>query len=278
VLKGEVIARTRGIVRKSYVSPVDGTISDVLDSRVLIEVAAQPFELTALYPGEIVAVMPRSGVVIETTGALVQGDMGFGPSFRATLHCPVPTGDVPLLAGQISDDHMGGILVGGRTLDVAAIEQAVDCRVQGIIVASVRSDLLPFIRKSGLSVIVSEGLGDVAMPAGTFELLAEYVGQEVSFAPTPEHTSQAHKPELYGYVPVEEGEERPATIDRGAPLQIGTRVRVLRAPWLYAEGEIVSLPDVPQRLASGLHALGAEVDLESAGRVFVPLENLESIR
>ena len=50
----------------------------------------------ALYPGEIVAVTPRSEVVIETTGALIQGDWGFGPSFRATLHGPVPAGDVPI--------------------------------------------------------------------------------------------------------------------------------------------------------------------------------------
>jgi hypothetical protein len=35
---------------------------------------------------------------------------------------------------------------------------------------------------------------------------------------------------------------------------------------------------VPQRLASGIYAWGAEVDLESTGRVFVPFRNLESIR
>jgi hypothetical protein len=59
---------------------------------------------------------------------------------------------------------------------------------------------------------------------------------------------------------------------------MGTRVRVLRAPYQYAEGVIVALPDLPQRLASGLYAWGAEVDLESRGRVFVPFENMESIR
>ena len=72
--------------------------------------------------------------------------------------------------------------------------------------------------------------------------------------------------------------ERPSLMVPGAALQEGRRVRVLRAPYPYAEGEIVSLPEVPQRLASGLYAWGAEVALDSAGRVFVPLENLESIR
>jgi hypothetical protein len=125
---------------------------------------------------------------------------------------------------------------------------------------------------------VSEGLGDVAMPARTFDLLGELVGQEVTFAPTPEETAQAHKPELFGYVPEGGGERRPALMAQGVPLRAGGRVRLLRAPHQYAEGEIVSLPEVPQRLASGLYAWGAEVDLDGAGHVFVPLENLESIR
>lgn len=278
VLKDEVIARTGGIFAQEYASPVDGTIVDMRDSRVLIEVAPQHVEVAALYPGEIVAVMPRSGAAIETTGALIQGDLGFGPSFRATLHCPVPAGDVPLLAGQISDEHVGGIVIGGRTLDRAAVEQAIEARVRGVIVGCIRSDLLPLIVESGLSLMVSEGLGDAAMPARTFELLSDYVGQEVCLAPIAEGTAQAHKPEWFAYVPGEGRTERPPLMVPGAALQQGGRVRVLRAPYLYAEGEIVSLPEVPQRLASGLYAWGAQVALDAVGPVFVPLENLESIR
>jgi len=276
VVRNEVLARTGGLLTKEYASPVDGTILDMRDSRVLIEIAPQHVELIALYPGEIVSVMPRTGAVIETTGALVQGDWGTGPSFRGTLYCPVPAGDVPLLAGQITEEHIGGILVGGRGLDQAALDQAIEARVRGIIVASIGSDLLPQVRASGLSMIVSEGLGDAAMPAYTFGLLASYAGQEVSFCPTGEGTAQSHKPELFGYAP-EGREDRAELYSPGAPLQVGGRVRMLRAPYLYAEGEVVSLPEVPQRLDSGLNAWGAQVDLDAIGRVFVPFENLESI-
>jgi hypothetical protein len=284
VLEGEVLASTGGILTKEYISPVDGTIVDIHDSRVLLEVAPQEVEVLALYPGEIVAVMPRAGAVIETTGTLIQGDVGIGPSLRATLHCPVPAGDVPLLAGQITEDHRSGILIGGRTLDAAAIVQAVESEVRGVIVGSLRSDLVSVVQESGLALIASEGLGDAAMPDRTFELLSESVGREVCFAPTSESTAQAHKPELFSYLSgsdESEGDgraERPALMVQGAALQKGARVRVLRAPHLYAEGEIVSLPEVPQRLDSGITAWGAEVDLDDAERVFVPLENLESIR
>jgi hypothetical protein len=116
------------------------------------------------------------------------------------------------------------------------------------------------------------------MPGATFELLADYVGQEISFVPTAGGPEGTHKPELFGYTPIEDREESPMPISQGATLENGTRVRVLRAPYQYAEGVIVSLPDIPQRLTSGLYAWGAEVDLESIGRVFVPYQNLESIR
>jgi hypothetical protein len=169
-------------------------------------------------------------------------------------------------------------LIGGRSLDAAALEQAVEAGVRGVIVGSLHSDLLPHVTASGLSVIVSEGLGDAPIPAHTFELLSECVGQEVCFAPTPEGTAQAHKPELFYYLPPEAPEGQPALLEPGAPLQAGMHVRLLREPHLYAEGAVVSLPAMPQRLASGIYAWGAEVDLGAAGRVFVPLENLESIR
>jgi len=285
VLEGEVIASTGGILTREYLSPVDGTIADIRNSRILIEIAHRQVEVLALYPGEVVAVMPRAGAVIETTGALIQGDLGIGPSLRATLHSPVPAGDVPLLAGLITEDHRGGILIGGRTLDAAAIDQAVAAGVRGLIVGSLHSELLPVVRESGLALIASEGLGDAAMPARTYDLLADLVGQEVCFAPTSAGTAQAHKPELFSYIlgsdlsePGEGRDEWPAPVAQGLALQKGGRVRLLRAPHQYAEGQIVSLPEVPQRLDSGLTAWGVEVDLDAGERVFVPLENLESIR
>jgi hypothetical protein len=278
VQKNDVLARTRGILRREYLCPVDGKIADMSDSRVLIEIAPQHVEVVALYPGEIVSVMPRAGVEIETSGALIQGDWGTGSSFRSTLHCPVPTGDVPLLAGQITADHTGCILIGGRGLDAAALDQAIETRVRGIVVGSISSELLPQVQESELSFIVIEGLGDVAMPADTFALLHKCVGKEVCFSPTPEGTAQAHKPEIFYFGSLEDREDRPAPLVQSLPFAKGTRVRALREPYLYAEGEIISIPEGPQRLASGVYAWGAVVDLESSGRVFVPLTNLESIR
>jgi hypothetical protein len=275
VAKGDVIARTGMLFTRQYASPVEGQILDMRDNRVLIQVAPQHVELSAFYPGQIVDVLPGKGVVIETSGALVQGVWGTGPALRATLHVPVPGSDVPLLAGQLSDEHVGTIVVGGRTLDEDAISQATEGRVRAVIVGSISSDLLPLVQESGLSLILTEGIGDYAMAAGTFELLQSCVGQEVCLNPAAQAASRMQRPEVFCYTP---GEDGPPLTAPTTSLEIDARVRALRAPYQNDVGEIVSLPAAPRRLASGAEAWGAEVDLESAGKVFVPLENLEILR
>jgi hypothetical protein len=268
------IARTGVLFKREVVSPVVGQIVGIHDARMLIELAPKNVDLLALYPGQVVDLIADRGVVIETTGTLVQGAWGCGPELRTTLVSAVPGNDVPLLVGQITGEHVGTVLLGGRTLDAGVIAQAVENRVRGVIVGSVRGDLVPVIQESGLSVIVTEGFGDWPMHAEAFELLNACAGQEVCVLPRA-GDGQAQRPEVFCFTP---GPDRPALAEPSEALSIGDWVRVLRAPHQNAVGEIVSLPRHPQRLASGIIAWGAEINLESVGTVFVPLENLEIIR
>jgi hypothetical protein len=275
--RGDVIARGGLLRNKEVVSPVAGQIVDIRDARVLIEAAPQNVELLALYPGQVVDLVTDRGVVIETTGTLVEGAWGCGPELRTTLASAVPGNDVPLLVGQITGEHMGAVLLAGRTVDAGVIAQAVEHRVRGLIVGSVRGDLIPVIRESGLSVLVTEGFGDVPMHPEAFELLSACAGQEVCVQPSAAASGdgKAQGPEVFCFTP---GPDRPALAQHSPSLSIGAWVRVLRAPYLYEMGEIVSLPVHPRRLQSGVIAWGAQVNLESAGTVFVPLENLQVIR
>jgi hypothetical protein len=275
VEEGEVLARTGAIVSRQYVSPVEGQILDMRGNRVLIQVAPQHIELSAFYPGQIVDVLPGMGAVIETSGTLVQGAWGTGRALRATLYVPVPGEDAPLLPGQISDQHVGAIVVGGRTLDEDAIAQATESRVRAVVVASISSRLLPMVQESGLSLILTEGVGDFPMAADAFELLQSCVGQEVCLNPSPQGASRVQRPEIFCYAP---GEDGPPLAAPTMSLEVGARVRALRAPYQNDVGEILSLPASPRRLSSGAQVWGAEVDLESAGVVFIPLENLEILR
>jgi hypothetical protein len=275
VEQGETLARWGGLFKKEYTSPVAGQIIDIRDTRVLIEAIPQSVELLALYPGQVVDLIPNRGVVIETTGTLVQGTWGCGQARRAVLVAAVPTGDAPLLVGQITGEHVGAVLLGGRTLDADVIAQAVENRVRGVIVGSIRGDLRSTVVESGLSVIVTEGFGDMPMHPRAFEYLYSCRDQEVCFQPSTGVEWPTQRPEVFCYVA---GQERAPWIEAQEALSLGDRVRVLRAPHENAIGEIVALPGQARRLESGITAWGAEVDLASVGVVYVPLENLESIR
>ena len=72
----EVLAAPKGLfgrLRPGCRAPVDGQIFAVRDGLVLIEAAPATFELRAHVSGQVTNVMPNLGVVITTSGALLQG-------------------------------------------------------------------------------------------------------------------------------------------------------------------------------------------------------------
>ena len=276
VEEGEVIAKGKGLLFKpQYVSPVNGRLIDAREGKVLIEVAPRHVELTAFYPGQIVNVIPDRGVMIQFSGALVQGVWGAGQEVSARLELAVPDGESTLEPDAIVTSHMGAILVGGRSLDEQALARAIEGKVQGIIVGSISSALMPLVASAPLSLMLTEGFGDMPMNADTFALLQLYAGREALLNPVtgPSHTNCF--PELLVPLPAQPG--TPAE-HKHLSLRVGTRVRVLCLPYWNMIGRVAALPPHLRRVESGVKAHGAEVDLESVGRVFVPLENLEIVR
>jgi hypothetical protein len=275
VAKGEVLARTGRLFRAECISPVDGLILDAREDRILIETAPQHVELIAFYPGQIAGLIPSMGLTIEITGAVVQGMWGMGNELRARIECAVPDGSTPLRADTITPGHMGTILVSGGALDAATLAAAVQNKVGGIVTGSISSSLLSQVRASPLSLLLTEGFGDMAMNASAFHVLQSYAGREGCLNPRMGTRWNQQRPELVVPLPAE---GRPPAPAYGAPLEVGTQVRALCAPYKSAVGEIVSLPPHHHRLESGIKALGAEVDLESIGKVFIPFENLDIVR
>jgi hypothetical protein len=268
---GEVIARVGRFAKRECVAPATGKIANAGGRKVLIQVTPQHIRLPAFYPGKIVNLIPERGAVIEATGALIQGIWGMGPEVRGRLECVVPEGKASLVADMITAAHMGTILVGGRALDTEAIAEAVRNQVSGVIVGSVTSDLLPAIEASGLALVATEGFGDFAINPSAFELLQSYSGHECCLSPLLQQRWDVRRPEVVIPLPAE---GKPPTAAYGSTLDEGTRVRILRAPYENAIGQVFSMPSQPRTLESGIRARGALVDVDGT-RVFVPFQNLE---
>ncbi len=274
VKKGEVIARAGLLFKSECRSPVDGRILDARAGKVLIQVAPEHVELTAFYPGRITDQVMDRGVVIETHGAIVQGAWGTGREVRGRLEVIVTSPEAALNADQVLAAYMGMVIVGGRTLDAEALERAVQNQVSGVIVGSISSELLPAIRAAPLTVIVTEGFGDRAMSELAFEVLQAHAGEDACLDPHTQTRWQVHRPEVV--IPLQRGDAPP--LETGTTLQVGDRVRVVRPPHAGKIGTVVAIPPHHRRVESGIRTPGAEVELESAGRRFIPLLNLEVIR
>lgn len=279
VKANEVIAAPGGLLsrfRRALRSPVDGEVLEVRDGLILIQATSATFELTAHLKGQVTNVMPQRGVVISAVGALIQGTWGNGGEAQGVLKILVDDPERSIHAGSIDVSCHGTIVVGGYILDEQALEQAVEAKVRGMIVGSVNADLRMAIQSLPFPLVITEGFGTLPMSEPVFALLHANLGQQAMLGAETMTRWGARRPEVL--IPLRAEDEKPAEEGRPRPLQVGDRVRVLRAPNEGAMGQIDELLEHPQPIESGARVPVARVDLGPGESVLVPLVNLEAIR
>ncbi|MBN1135712.1 MAG: hypothetical protein JXM73_03960, partial [Anaerolineae bacterium] len=216
VQAGETLASHSGLLGRLKPicrSPVGGQVVAVRDGLVLIEAAPSAFELRAHLKGQVASVMPGLGVVISTTGALIQGMWGSGGEAQGILKVLVDSPRKPLRARAIDVSCHGTIVAGGNGLDDKALEQAVAAQVLGIIVGSINASLRPLLKTLPFPVIITEGFGSYPMSQAIFSLLQSNAGREAMMSADTQFRWGARRPEIV--IPVH-GEEAAAVEDQGA--------------------------------------------------------------
>jgi len=276
VQRDQVIARRGRIFAHTVKSPTDGMVALVGGGRVLIEANPTPLDLRAYIYGTVSNVLPPYGVVIETPGAVIQGAWGAGGESIGVLKCLVTGPDEPLEAQMIDPSCNGTILVGGIGLGDAPLERAQQLQVRGIVVGSLSPELISRTKELPFPIIVTEGLGEIPMSRPIFRLLTTNAGREASISGRVQTRWGIVRPEIVIPLPAET--VPPAKTDPGMPLEVGSRVRLVRAPHIGTAGTVVALPGHARRIQTGAVVYGAEVDLGQEAPVFVPLANLEVLR
>jgi hypothetical protein len=276
VKRGQVIAQRGRLFARPIKSPMAGTVTASGGGRVLIEGQSIPFELPAYIYGTVTNVLAPRGVIIETTGAVVQATWGAGGEATGVLKCLVKKPDEPLLAKAIDPACHGTILVGGVVLDEATLEQAQEFLVRGIVVGGLSPELVPQVEEFPLPIVVTEGIGAVPMSAPVFHLLTTNDGREASINGRIRTRWSTERPEVVIPLPAET--LPPSETQPGTPLEVGLQVRVVRAPYMGAVGKVVAIPSHARRIETGAKVHGAEVDLGEGAPVFIPLFNLEVLR
>jgi transcription antitermination factor NusG len=281
---GEVIAAKKGpigLLGKTCRAPVSGSIIAINRGQVLLQSmvkesreTAKESELPALIRGKVVEIINGYGAVIETKAGLIEGIWGWGGASTGLLKVLVNSRDEPLTTAAIDIASQGHILVGGTSIDQAALLRAAEVKVSGIVVGSVHASLAELEPKLPYPVLITEGLGQVPMAAVIFELLRSYDGEMAYIRGPLKSDGRQKRPELLIF-PATRGQVTP--VDRSTLLQEGTTVRVTREPYMGRVGKVKSIPNKSRLMESGIALRSAEIDLGDGERVFVPIANLERI-
>ena len=277
VAVGDVLAAKGGrsrLFRRTYRSPVTGTVVGISNGRLLVQPSRSVLELEALYRGTVINVMSGLGAIIEVNGALIQGVWGSGHEGFGVLRTAVddPTRAVDPEAIDVS--CRGTVLVAGSSIGEEALYRAQETKVRGIVVGGLDAELQELASSMPFPVIVTEGMGAMAISTPIFDLLGMHEGQEASVRGTMAVRGGGVRPEIIIYVPyaAEEGvsESRPEFV-----LRNGSPVRIVGGPHFGKVGRVVSLPPRREIVETGASLKGVAVRLEGSREVFVPQANLE---
>ena len=276
VRRGQTVARLGRLLSRTVESPMEGQVTASGGGRLLIEAQPPVFELRAYVRGTVSNIFYGDGVIIETTGALIQGLWGAGGEGSGVLKSIVKGPDELLLVEQIDATCHGTILIAGCGLEEGVLERAQQLQVRGIVTGGLEPSHIPQVEKAPFPVVVVEGMGKVPMSTPVFRLLTTNEGRDASISGKTRPRWNPLRPEIIVPLPTEDV-PLPA-VQPGAHLSVGSRVRVVRAPHVGAVGTVVALPYQPKTIETGAKVAVAEVDLGQERRAIVPLANLEILR
>ena len=292
VTKDEIIGATKGffgLFKSQARVPTDGTIESMSDvtGQVIIREAPIPVDIKGHIDGAIVEIISNEGAVVETYGTYIQGIFGVGGETVGTLEVVVDSPGTPLTPDLIQSAHRDKILVGGSVVGNDAIQEAIRRGVRGLIVGGIHdSDLRALLgyelgvaitgsEALGITLVITEGFGEISMAARTFNLLKEQEGMTASINGATQIRAGVVRPEII--IPFQPHEEVVETETGGDALDIGAPIRIIREPYFGRLGRVSALPVELQQLETEAKVRVLGVELEDGSQVVLPRANVEII-
>lgn len=269
---GDVVAGPVGVGRRVVRAPQKGRIVVSGGGQMLLELDARPFELQAGLPGAVTDLIPDRGVVIQTTGALIQGVWGNGRMDYGLLQVLARTPSEELHSDRIDVSLRGSVVMGAVCEEPEVLTIAEELPLRGLILASMSSNLASLALKLRIPILLIEGFGSIPMNQNAFKLLSTSQRREISILAERPDLLQGIYPELIIPLPTETGE--PISPD-SAVLRVGSQVRVLHSLHHGRIGTVTDLVQDKVEMPSGISTPSAQVRLAEDESVIFPLVNLE---
>ena len=291
VKEGELLAFSKsffGLFKSEYYSTVSGTIDLISDVTGMVGVRHPPvpINLRAYISGRIRKVIPNQGVVVEAPASFVQGIFGVGGErYGEVLVVAEP--DEDLTPDHVGKDCDGKVLVGGSLVTADVLKRAEEAGVQGIVTGGIdRAELTKFLgyemgvaitghEDIGLTCIITEGFGRMAMASHTYELLRSCSGRLASVNGATQIRAGVIRPEII--VPFNEPntEFEEEEDDLAGGIYSGTRMRVIRQPYFGSIGSVETLPVELQQVETESWVRVMTVRLDDGRTVTIPRANAE---
>lgn len=295
VARDEVIAETRPLIkwfRSVARSPIDGTVETIsaVTGQVLLRAAPQPVSVRAYIDGTVVDVHEGEGVVVETSGAFVQGILGIGGEVTGEVAVAGDAPDAVIEPGDLSEDLAGKVVVAGALITTEVYERAAGIGIAALVCGGFHDQDLRGLLGYDLGVaitgheelrpilIMTEGFGRIAMAEGTYELLASHAGHRASANGATQIRAGVLRPEII--IPATGARaprERPSEEMVATGLTAGSAVRIIRQPGFGRLGTVKRLPSGVEAVESEARVRVVEVEFPDGQAVTVPRANVEAI-
>jgi hypothetical protein len=292
IKEGEMIAQstTLFIFKNACNATINGTIESIssVTGQVLQRAEPTPVEVKAYLVGEVVQVLPREGVVVSCQASFVQGIFGIGGEVSGPIKVATTDPKTILSPELIAPDMKGKIVIGGSIVTAPALKKAIETGVKGIVVGGFDDkDLRDFLgydigvaitgsEEIGITLVVTEGFGQINMAHKTFDLLKAHEGELACINGATQIRAGVIRPEVV----IPKIAEKATSSENGGQiegLKIGSPIRVIRHPYFGQLGKVLDLPSPLQKLQSESSARVLEVEFEDGRKALVPRANVEMI-
>ncbi len=293
VAKDEPIAETRPFLRflrNVAHSPIDGVVETIshVTGQVLLRTPPLPVNVQAYIDGTVVEVHAE-GVVIETSGAFIQGILGIGGEVNGELAIVADRPEAIISPGDLGDDLADKLVVAGALVTSEVFATATDIGIAALICGGFHdSDLRELLGYDlGVAItghedikpilIMTEGFGEIAMARATYDLLASHSGRRASANGATQIRAGVLRPEII--IPADHGaaSAEPAERPEGAGLTAGSPVRIIRQPGFGRLGVVKRLPPGIEAVECETKVRVVEIEFSDGDIATVPRANVEAI-
>lgn len=290
--KGETIAETSGFLglfKTEIKSPIKGSIETIsnITGQLILRAPPSPVEIDAYMDGEVVEIMEKEGVVMESTVTFVQGIFGIGGEVRGIIQPIVDTNKDVVGPDLIDESLRGKVLIGGSYVTKEALDKAVKVGAVGLVVGGIGDEVLKdFLgyeigvaitgnEDKGITLIITEGFGKMNMSSRAFRLLTQHEGDRTSINGATQIRAGVLRPEVI--VPLKETSAAHKPRDYSKGLEKGEMVRIIREPYFGTIGKVIELPPNLEKIETESVVRILKVEIEDGKKVSIPRANVEII-